>query len=255
MPETLVINLAEREDKWNEIKESFSRWPVQLERLDAVRMKPGWKGCAASHIKAIRLAKERGLDMVIILEDDALLVPGGIERFETLLPVLKARREEWDIFLGGATYLENIRTVSLVPPLFQAQGLTTHFTLVNSTAFDKILNGYNLDGDLKIDEFYRQNLNLWMTNPHIATQRAGLSDIGDKVEDYDIHFNKASSDMTYAIWHMFILYVLFAVFGLLILLLFREKVSVVYDSLIKTAVSYLNKTGGRTRSSGIFTKS
>jgi len=249
-PETLVINLANREDKWNQIKDSFSRWPVPLERLDAVRMKPGWKGCAASHLKAIRLAKERGLDMVIILEDDALLTPDGIERFEALLPVLKARRREWDIFLGGATFLENVRTISLVPPLFQAQAYTAHFCLVNSEAYDKILNGYNQDGDMQIDVFYKNNLNLWMTNPHIAVQRAGLADIGEKVEDYNIHFDKASRDMTYAILHLFILYSLFTVFTvfiLLILLFFRQTVTDAYDSVIKTSVSYLKKVG-RTRS-------
>jgi hypothetical protein len=241
MPETLVINLAEREDKWNEVRESFSRWPVQLERLDAVRMKPGWKGCAASHLKAIRLAKERGLDMVIILEDDALLVPGGIERFETLLPVLKARRKEWEIFLGGATFLEDLQTVSLVPPLYRARAYTTHFTLVNGAAFDKILDGYDPDGDMQIDQFYRLNLVLWMTNPHIAIQRSGLSDIGDKVEDYNIHFDKATRDMTYAIWHLFILYLLYAVLGLLILLLFRKEVMRGYDSV--GVGSYLKKIG------------
>lgn len=246
-PPTLVINLAEREDRWNATKDSFSRWPVQLERVDAVRMKPGWKGCAASHVKAVRLAKERGLDMVLILEDDALLVPGGIERFETLLPVLKARRNEWEIFLGGSTFLEDLQTVSVVPPLFKAGAYTAHFCLVNSTAFDKILNEYDPDRDREIDVFYKKHLKLWMTNPHIAIQRSGLSNISGNVEDYNILFNIASAQMTFAIWYQFILYLLYAVFALLILLLFRRELVEVYNSV--SVVPYLKKLGKRLRTS------
>ena len=108
-PPTLVINLADRPEKWKQTQDSFAHFPVKLERLDAVRASPGWKGCTASHFKAINLAKERNYDWVLILEDDAQLAPDGYAQFVELLPTLHARRDEWDIFLGGATMVENVQ--------------------------------------------------------------------------------------------------------------------------------------------------
>lgn len=236
-PQTLVINLEDRKDKWAEVQDSFKTWPVPLERLDAVRMKPGWKGCAASHLKAIKTAKERGWDMVIILEDDALLAEDGLERFKKLLPVLRARRKEWDIFLGGSTSLTNLKVMNREPELFQATAYTTHFCLVNSEAYDKILNGYDPDGEDPIDVFYKRAIRLWMTNPHIAIQRPGLTDIGNKVNDYTRLFDKASRKMAVAIWNLIALYILIPLFFFLLIVFYRRELVVLFGMVAAGAAT------------------
>jgi GR25 family glycosyltransferase involved in LPS biosynthesis len=71
-PPVFVINLEDRKDRWAEIQESFRNWPVQLERIDAVRASPGWKGCFESHKKVVQLAKDKGYPWVLVLEDDCM---------------------------------------------------------------------------------------------------------------------------------------------------------------------------------------
>ena len=186
-PPTLVINLADRPEKWKQTQDSFAQFPVKLERLDAVKASPGWKGCTASHFKAIKLAKERNYDWVLILEDDAQLSKDGYTQFLKVLPTLYQRRSEWDIFLGGATMVENVCQKCTTPPLYQAGAYTTHFCLIHRAAYDKILNKYD---DGPIDVYYKAKMRLWMTNPHIATQRPGPSDI----ENGEINYNKLFDD-------------------------------------------------------------
>jgi hypothetical protein len=194
-PQTLVINLADRPEKWKQTQDTFQQFPVELERLDAVRKSPGWKGCAASHFKAIELAKQRGYNWVLILEDDAQLSETGLAQFNELLPILYERRSEWDIFLGGATFVDNVRLVHSKPPIYQAGGFTTHFCLIHNGSYDKILNQYT---DGPIDVYYKEKMRLWMTNPHISTQRPGVSDI----EQGESNYNKLFDDSCWKLWFM-----------------------------------------------------
>jgi hypothetical protein len=207
-PHTFVINLDDRPEKWKQTVESFKSFPVTLERLDAVRASPGWKGCTASHFKAIQLAKERKYEWVLILEDDAQLVKNGYEKFMELLPIIYAHRHKWDIFLGGATMVENVRQILSSPPLYQAGAYTTHFCLIHNGAYDKILSEYD---DGPIDVYYKEKMRLWMTNPHIATQRPGVSDI----ENGETNYNKIFDDASRKLWIMGILQTYMYVFILL----------------------------------------
>ncbi len=180
-PNTLVINLDKRQDRWNEIQNIFREWPP-LERVSAVEDYPGWKGCAKSHIKCIRLAKERRYPWVLILEDDCLVKPDSLNRFREILPVLWERRSEWDIFLGGCTSVKNIKLIEANPVLFSITGRTAHFCLINIKAYDKILIGYDFTKD--IDVFYEESMRLCCTFPYIAVQKAGKSDILNRDVNY-----------------------------------------------------------------------
>ena len=192
-PNTLVINLDKRPDRWNEIQTLFSQWP-SLERISAVEESPGWKGCAKSHLKCIRLAKERGYKWVLILEDDCVVKPDSLDRFRELLPLLWERRSEWDIFLGGFTSVKNIKLMEVNPPLFSITGRTTHFCLINMEAYDKILKGYILTKD--IDVFYEESIRLWCTVPYIAVQKPGKSDILKDDVDYLDQFTDSEQRLT-----------------------------------------------------------
>lgn len=236
-PPTLVINLADRPEKLEQTRQSFAKWPVELERLDAVRKSPGWKGCIASHFKAIQLGKERNYDWVLILEDDAQLTDTGLQTFKSLLPILYARRSEWDIFLGGGTMLENIRCVSQSPPLFQAGAFTTHFCLIHRDAYDKILQTYE---DGPIDVYYKEKMRLWLTNPHIAVQRPGVSDIENGQTDYGVLFDNASRQLWFsAFFNSVIFKLLLVVIGSLLLFLVLPMLQTILQRLRKIVVRSL----------------
>lgn len=81
-----VINLKKDVERWEKTKkvllEDFKVKEDRIVRIDAVEMKPGWKGCTLSHLKAVRTAR-RDVDqsngpgwkentLIAILEDDLM---------------------------------------------------------------------------------------------------------------------------------------------------------------------------------------
>jgi len=186
---TLVINLAERGDKLLKVTQSFNAWPVPIERVDAVKMQVGWKGCSKSHYKCIKLAKDRGYPFVIIIEDDCMLAKDGLERFQNILPLLKNRTSEWDIFYGGPTFIDNISIASYSPPIFNIKAFSLHFILLHAGSYDKILNSF--DDTIPVDVYYRNTLRGCCTVPHIATQFPGQSDIEKSLSDYNKLFKES----------------------------------------------------------------
>lgn len=182
-PPTLLINLAHRTDRIQEIQKDFKFWPTPIERVAAVKRTPGWKGCSASHLKCIQLAKDRGYPWVLILEDDCSLTPQARRRFEQLLPLLWNHRTEWDIFYGGPTFLTEFAPIAdtTVGKVFKVKGFTTHFCLVHAKTYNRILNLYPKNPG-PIDVFYADHLRIWTVAPYLAKQRVSPSDIGTKGE-------------------------------------------------------------------------
>ena len=87
-PETFVINLDDRTDRWDAIQKLCSGAGLTPRRISAVRATPGWIGCTYSHMKCMQIAKEEQLPWVLILEDDATFTPASFNRFRMLLPFL-----------------------------------------------------------------------------------------------------------------------------------------------------------------------
>ena len=193
VPPILVINLDHRTDKWEEIKKEFKDWPIPLERVSAIKYDPPWKGCYMSHLKCIKIAKERNYPWVLYVEDDCVLMPGAKERFLDALPYLWDTRKHWDFFMGGLAQVLNIGLVYPEKSIVKAEGYGAHFCLVNSDAFDRILDIMEEEDPKDIynpcDCFFKSYFRLWTRVPFIAKQRPGLSDIcnvyKDSYGDYD----------------------------------------------------------------------
>ena len=200
-PTTVVINLDDRKDRWKEVQDEFASWPVPVERVSAVRLKPGWKGCSASHLKCVRLAKERGLPWILILEDDCVLRPDAARRFTELLPTLWSTRDRWDMFNGGVTALKKHRRVSYTPLLYEVYGYAANFYLVHEASYDRILDGHPpTPAQFKdpIDVYYADTFRIWTTTPYLAAQRPGKSDIETErkgLMDYTSSFDKAEQKL------------------------------------------------------------
>lgn len=198
-PPTLLINLDARVDRLDEVTKEFDAWPVTLERISAVKYRPGWKGCSASHLNCIKLAKQRNYPWVVILEDDCMLSPNAIQQFQSLLPYLWNNKDHWDIFYGGVTRLKRKSRIKYSPPIYQVTCYTTHFCLIHKSSYDSILNGHKknmLEYDKPIDVYYAENFRIWTTTPFFAKQRPGISDIevGKKI-DYNKNFDKAEKEL------------------------------------------------------------
>jgi len=196
-PQAFVINLDHRTDRWATIEQTCKAAGICPERIPAVQASPGWRGCAISHVQCIRLAKEKALPWVLILEDDATFSRESIERFRALLIYLWQHREEWERFNGGPTFAPDpkFKLLSQIPPLVYANGLTTHFELIHSGAYETILQ-YDVERDPQIDVFYmaleaqfRTRFNSVATYPHISRQCDRYSDNMSAEMDYEGYFN------------------------------------------------------------------
>lgn len=194
-PPILVINLAERKDRWDEIQNEFQDWPA-IERLEAIKDSPGWKGCNKSHIAALELAKKRKYPWVLVLEDDCLPTDKAKSQFEELLPSLWEKRKGWDVFLGGITSVQDVKIFQYSPPLFKLKGHTTHFCLYNAYSYDKLINALK-SSTIVIDELYRTTptIHTICTVPHLAIQRPSKSDLQDKETDYSDIFQKSNEEL------------------------------------------------------------
>lgn len=196
-PPIYVLNLDERKDRWMEIQASFQKagWP-SIQRLSAVKATPGWKGCNASHQKALRLAIEHTYPWVLVLEDDCQPTMDSLERFLTLLPTLWKTRDTWDVFLGGCTTPKPSSVLCYNPPLLRGKGYTTHFCLYNQPSYTKLLEGiqtspYVIDGYFMEDPTVR----VVYTVPHLAIQASGKSDLQGGVMNYDKEFTDSNTQL------------------------------------------------------------
>ena len=66
----VYINLTHRTDRRAEVEGELTRMGLSGERFDAIKEDPGIVGCGKSHLAVLELAKERGWEHVLILEDD-----------------------------------------------------------------------------------------------------------------------------------------------------------------------------------------
>lgn len=100
----------------------------------------GAYGCKLSHINILKEAKRRGLETVLIFEDDAIF---GIE-FAADFPriVEDLSKQPWDMcFLFTGFTTKNIKRISKV--LAKIEGTQcTHAYLVHARAYDKLLEAY-----------------------------------------------------------------------------------------------------------------
>jgi Glycosyltransferase family 25 (LPS biosynthesis protein) len=111
-----IINLAERPEKWSNMKKLCNERNLNVNRVDAVN---GWKlsqcvkqeltgdvpigitggqyGCLLSHLSALKNARKNRFDVVWIMEDDVKFVD-DVQIIPKLLARLSNIDKEWDIF-------------------------------------------------------------------------------------------------------------------------------------------------------------
>ena len=204
-PPTLVINLKKDKDRMKTLHEDFkfAGWPVPIERVEAVQKKPGYIGCAMSHMKCMELALERNYDWVLIVEDDCLLKPRARDRFTALLPELWKRRSEWDNYYAGPvlTYDKNgYEVVNKDLGLIKIGGDSTHFVLIHKEACKKILNKLrSLEKLEPIDAFYKTEMRTFTSVPYLAIQKPGESNVqtrkGRTYMDFTEEFNQTEQKL------------------------------------------------------------
>jgi hypothetical protein len=167
----VAINLDRRRDRWDAFCKDIASvgWPFRLPQRqsavdgEAVGAPPWWKqsagawGCMMSHARIIEDCLREGVERVLILEDDAILVEGFAERVERFLDRVP---DDWDQLYLGGQHLKNPRRIN---------ELVYECVNVNRTHCHAMSRKF-------MSRFYRHILNAqdYMTNPgHHIDHRLG----------------------------------------------------------------------------------
>jgi GR25 family glycosyltransferase involved in LPS biosynthesis len=189
MNDVFVINLKSRPDRWELIQKRFADTSFKLERLIAVVKPVGAYGNFLSMIKAIKLAKKRDMEEVLIIEDDCLPKRGFEKKWKLIKSWLKMNPDKWDIFSGGShsVFLPDLvgetHGIKLYNPMW---AVAAHWLFIPKRAYDKVLNYYekvsigaNYIPFLGID-VHNNFLKTIISVPYIAYQDNGYSNISKK---------------------------------------------------------------------------
>ena len=142
-----VVNLERRPDRLEHIQKEMDYMGWEYEIFKAIDLN-NHGGCTLSHTNIIKIAKERGYDSVMVIEDDCTFLPYSkdlINKIETesvdfefgiinLAPTLNRkvnRSEEHPLFLD---------ITNLPPKLEHERGIfATNMIIYHSSIYDKVL--------------------------------------------------------------------------------------------------------------------
>jgi GR25 family glycosyltransferase involved in LPS biosynthesis len=202
----IYINLESRQDRRQSIEHELNQLGVEYERFNAIAT-PGFGilGCGKSHLAVIELAKQRGYQNVLILEDDTHFVLDRKE-IDLLLNQFFDSKIDYDVlFLSYVIY-----SGEDTPYPFLRRGLhTTTATayIVNCHYYDELINLYQFS--TKMLEQTREHWNyandlVWKDlqkkdkwyciTPIIAIQQSGYSDNSMSYQDYTSNYKQYYRD-------------------------------------------------------------
>ena len=200
-----VINLPERRDRRAAFARQLARIGLSLDdprvqllpgiRPDTAGGFPGIgaRGCFLSHLAALRLARDRGANRLVLCEDDLDFAPDFTARAPAILSGMDGLH--WDIVQAGHIGLPGrVDTGSgLVPIAPDTAFLGAHFMLFRGSILDDLVRyleamldrpaGSPLGGPMHVDGAYnhfrrdRPDLAAFIVVPPLGNQRRSRSDI------------------------------------------------------------------------------
>jgi glycosyl transferase family 25 len=104
------INLDKRTDRRNEIEEELLRFGLEGERYSAIYTpESGIVGCGYSHLNVLKLARDRGYNNVLILEDDFQFIVSKEEFEEEMTRFFKCKKH-YDVLMLSYIVQETAET-------------------------------------------------------------------------------------------------------------------------------------------------
>ena len=186
------INLYFSRDRWIQAEKQFANNGLNVQRFEAIdgrefktkyQLKPGNCGCNLSHFTIIQQADIMGLDAIMVFEDDVELRDGFVEKISICLEDLP---DQWDLVMLAGSHVE--KPTPVTKNLLQVKkSFCSHAYIMRSTVFKIVLERMKLF-DQPLDCIFtelQKTHKVYVTNPPMAWQFAGVSLIEGKVMDYD----------------------------------------------------------------------
>lgn len=192
-----VINLAHRTDRWNNM---LQRWPeLELIRYNGIMLPKDGRphdriaseGLGLTHMALLYEAHMRGEKTVMILEDDAVPVPGWYEKWLEQKEYLDTHLDEWDICNGGSFGLvecHNVVELNKSVLIRGSRACAGHFLYLNLSALDEFLKWpiEKIDIDMYYCNVFTNRFKLYCSYPLMAIQDDGFSDIIKENRDWSL---------------------------------------------------------------------
>jgi GR25 family glycosyltransferase involved in LPS biosynthesis len=193
------INLDKRQDRKEEIESELKNHDLfhLSERIEAIETPgQGILGCTMSHLNAIKLAKERSYENILILEDDFQFTISK-EEFENQLQTFFERKITYDVCMISYNIQQSQPTeYPFLTKVIEAQ--TASGYIIHHSFYDKIIELYEwaiplLDQtkqhwNYANDQCWKRlqpHANWYCLTTRCGRQRPGYSDNSEKFEDHD----------------------------------------------------------------------
>lgn len=204
MDQGYVINLDSMPDRWRKIQERFKDSNVQLHRVSAIEKRPGAYGLLLTAIKILENAKEKGLDAILMLEDDCMPTPGWQERWELIKQWLTNHPTLWDIYSGGSTYYNSPKEVGHIDYIrfFQPKNTyAAHWVYIPARSYDMMIKIYTkhlhttrVRPSVGIDIIHRYVKRV-ISHPFMAYQEDGYSNLKGTLRNLHKWFKNAEDSL------------------------------------------------------------
>jgi glycosyl transferase, family 25 len=159
----IYINLPHRKDRENSLLKELERLQVKKDKIIKITAHNdplnGTRGCAISHLEALKTAIELNLDNVLILEDDCIFPRKVSFINKTIAEVLKHLQNDWDaICLGGLILKYKDTKHSFIKRICYSE--CAHAYVVNKHYLPMLYCCFKTAYDsMKNDVFYSQSRN------------------------------------------------------------------------------------------------
>jgi GR25 family glycosyltransferase involved in LPS biosynthesis len=203
------LNIDDRTDRWENCKREFKRHGItNVTRFSAIKgsklalpwsnnvdangyvhpphlngANAGGIGGNLSFMSMIKTAKILGWNNFLVLEDDVVFHPDLNNLLEKIIPQVPY---DWDLFYFGGNHFSRMPE-QLTENLFKTfHTVCLHAFAINHTMYDRIIEqNHRIDRptDINIAQLQQNCLTL-VTNPHLAWQRAGYSDVQTSDQHY-----------------------------------------------------------------------
>ena len=190
------INLESRPDRRAHIEAQLPLIGLTtFQRFNAVQTPNGLIGCCLSHIQCLELAKQRGYDHVLIVEDDMLFIDPAL--FKKQINAFLSRQHKWDVVLFAGNNVPPYERVDDTCVAVTRCQTTTGY-LIGGHYFDTLLANFR-EGlgkllreperhiDYGLDKYWfrlQQKDNWFLITPLTVVQRDDYSDIQKRKTNY-----------------------------------------------------------------------
>ena len=190
------INLEERTDRRESVEKQLNELGWKYKRFNAIKNKQkGSIGCSFSHLAVLKIAREKNLPYVVVIEDDIEFT--NIPKFQKIYKKFVDSGVDFDVYLlAGNLRRGNIKINNSLTKV--RSSFTTTGYIVKNAYYDKLIDNIKLGlqyllRNLKnpyytIDAFWmrlQKQDNWYISRPRTVTQLKDFSDIEKKLTNYD----------------------------------------------------------------------